>query len=232
MLTHWLVNCICLGCNSILPAFISHFSHGHFTLAQTTKNSKFDQAPGLANLSLSWAWCGSLPRRNYYAHKHPNISTRARMQRALRTSTTSDSIPLPTRITRCPMETLRGACYCYKFLKVPTWGCPPIALHNTTSEKLTANIEVAPDTKNQTLGIVWMLTLWRWNPPFLRQMIIVIGSPAALHPPRTKSSTATQTSQPDTFCNANQLPSASSLHHPQYTEDPLNTRQFYMKVTQ
>jgi len=39
------------------------------------------------------------------------------------------------------MEALRGACNCSKFLKAPTRGCPLIALHNTTSEQLTANTE-------------------------------------------------------------------------------------------
>ena len=80
------------------------------------------------------------------------------------------------------MDALRGACNYFKLLKAPTWGLPT---NNTTSKQLTTNTKIAPDTKNQRLGIVWMVTLWKRNPPFLRQMVIVVESLAAshFHPP-------------------------------------------------
>jgi hypothetical protein len=51
-LIHWLVSCICPSCISTIPIFISHFSHGHFTLAQTIETFRFRQA--LIPLGLGW----------------------------------------------------------------------------------------------------------------------------------------------------------------------------------
>ena len=51
-LTHWLVSGICLSCITTIPAFMSHFSHGHLILAQTMESSRFGRA--LINLGLGW----------------------------------------------------------------------------------------------------------------------------------------------------------------------------------
>ena len=47
-----LISCIYLSCIRTIPAFISHFSHGHFTPAQTMESSRFGQA--LSTLGLGW----------------------------------------------------------------------------------------------------------------------------------------------------------------------------------